>query len=245
MPNDRPKIRSAGFVLLVEDNPALAQSIGVYLEGRGYAVDYAHDGITGLRLAVENSYSALILDKGLPGLDGISLCRRLRSEYRSDAPIVMLTGHAELEIKLQALDSGADDYICKPFDLRELNARLSVLIRRDEGRTVQSVLLVGDLTLDTGTLEVARAGQMIALGPVPLRILEFLMRESPRVVSREKIERHVWGESLPDSDTLRSHLYILRRSIDRPFSYPLLHTLPFVGYRLADIRETEAQSSPP
>ena len=107
-------------------------------------------------------------------------------------------------------------------------------------KTVQGVLTVGDMTFDTGTLEVTRAGRPIVIGPVPLRILEFLMRESPKVVSRERLERQVWGESLPDSDTLRSHLYILRRAIDKPFEYPLLHTLPYVGYRIVDMRAAVA-----
>jgi len=243
MSTDRPKLRNAGFILIVEDNVELAQSVGLYLDHRGYAVDYAHDGVTGLRLAAEQKYDVIILDKGLPGLDGMSVCRRLRSEFRSTTPIVMLTGHTGLEDKLQALDGGADDYICKPFDLRELGARLSVLIRRGQGKTVQDVLSVGDLTFDTGTLDIHRAGQPIVIGPVPLRILEFLMRESPKVVTRERLERQVWGESLPDSDTLRSHLYILRRAIDKPFEYPLLHTLPYVGYRLADVRENTAEAS--
>ena len=118
-----------------------------------------------------------------------------------------------------------------------------MLIRRDQGKTVQDVLSVGDLSFDTGTLEVTRAGKQIIVGPVPLRILEFLMRESPKVVSRERLERQVWGEALPDSDTLRSHLYILRRAIDKPFDYPLLHTLPYVGYRLADVRENATEAS--
>jgi DNA-binding response OmpR family regulator len=233
MASDRPKLPYAGIVLTVEDDVELARSVGLFLEGRGYEVDYAHDGITGLRLASNQKYDAVILDRGLPGMDGLAICRRLRTEHQSGVAIVMLTGHTDLEDKLQALDSGADDYICKPFDLRELAARLSVLIRRDRGKTVQSVLTVGDLTFDTGTLEVVRDGQPVMLGPVPLRILEFLMRESPRVVSRDRIERHVWGESLPDSDTLRSHLYMLRKLIDRPFKHPLLHTLPHVGYRLS------------
>lgn len=243
MPTDRQKLRNAGFVLIVEDNVELAKTVGLYLDQRGYAVDYAHDGMTGLRLAADQRYDAIILDKGLPGLDGMTVCRRLRAEHRSATPIVMLTGHTSLEDKLQALDGGADDYICKPFDLRELGARLSVLIRRGQGKTVQGVLAVGDLTFDTGTLEVVRAGQTIEIGPVPLRILEVLMRESPRVVSRERIERQIWGESLPDSDTLRSHLYILRRAMDKPFDYPLLHTLPLVGYRLADVREGVTEAS--
>ena len=243
MPTDRQKLRNTGFVLIVEDNVELAKTVGLYLDQRGYAVDYAHDGMTGLRLAADQRYDAIILDKGLPGLDGMTVCRRLRAEHRSATPIVMLTGHTSLEDKLQALDGGADDYICKPFDLRELGARLSVLIRRGQGKTVQGVLAVGDLTFDTGTLEVVRAGQTIEIGPVPLRILEVLMRESPRVVSRERIERQIWGESLPDSDTLRSHLYILRRAMDKPFDYPLLHTLPLVGYRLADVREGVTEAS--
>jgi len=147
-----------------------------------------------------------------------------------------------LDDKVAGLDTGADDYLCKPFDLRELEARLRTLIRRERRQVSREILSVGDLTFDTGTLSVSRAEQELTLSPIGLRLLAILMRESPRVVSRSRLEREVWGESLPDSDTLRSHLYILRRAIDKPFDKPLMHTLPTAGYRLADISNASKPS---
>lgn len=237
----RPQISVTGFVLVIDDDVELAEIIGVALEMRGYVVEYAHDGVTGLHLAGDSKFDAIVLDKSLPGLDGVALCRRLR-ENRRTTPVLMLTGHTGLEDKIQALDAGADDYMCKPFDLRELEARLGALIRRTLGKTVHEVLTVGDLRLDMGTLEICREGRPITVGPVSLRILELLMRESPRVVLRDALERSVWGEELPDSDTLRSHVYVLRRAIDRPFKYPLIQTLPQVGYRIADHQRAAAQN---
>lgn len=238
------KKRRSGFVILVEDNRQNAQATGEYLESQGYTVDYAYDGITGLHLASSNDYDAIVLDGMLPGMDGLEVCRRLRDENKVGAPILMLTGRNTLDDKVAGLDMGADDYLCKPFDLRELEARLRTLIRRERRQVSREVLTVGNLTFDTGTLSVTRAEQELTLSPIGLRLLAILMRESPRVVSRSRLEREVWGESLPDSDTLRSHLYILRRAIDKPFANPLMHTLPTAGYRLADLSHGGKGSTP-
>ncbi|HET6552484.1 MAG TPA: response regulator transcription factor [Dyella sp.] len=229
------KKRRSGFVILIEDNRQNAQATGEYLETQGYTVDYAYDGITGLHLASSNDYDAVVLDGALPGMDGLEVARRLRGEHKSNTPILMLTGRNTLNDKVAGLDMGADDYLCKPFDLRELNGRLRALIRRERRQVSREILTVGDLSFDTGTLAVTRAEQPLVLSPIGLRLLGILMRESPRVVSRSRLEREIWGEALPDSDTLRSHLYILRRTIDKPFDKPLMHTLPTAGYRLADL----------
>ena len=225
---------SNASVLLIEDNRDISEMVGSYLESRGYTIDFAEDGVTGLHLAVVNDYDAIVLDLMLPGLDGLSVCRKLREEARRDTPLLMLTARDTQRDKVTGLDAGADDYLVKPFDIRELEARLRALVRRRRGQLAAEVLKVADLSLDTGTLEVSRAGRPLTLTPTALKLLSVLMRASPRVVSRQDLEREVWGDLLPDSDTLRSHLYTLRKVIDKPFDRPLLHTVHGAGYRLAD-----------
>lgn len=224
---------SHASVLLIEDNRDIAEMVGAYLEARGYELDYAADGVTGLHLGVVNDYDAIVLDLMLPGMDGLAVCRKLRDDARRDTPLLMLTARDTQQDKISGLDAGADDYLVKPFDIRELEARLRALVRRRRGAIASETLRVADLSLDTGTLEVQRAGQRLTLTPIALRLLTVLMRASPRVVSRADLEREVWGDLLPDSDTLRSHLYNLRKSIDKPFDRPLLHTVHGAGYRLA------------
>lgn len=223
-----------GAVLLVEDHQDIAEMVYAYLERRGYDMDYAADGLTGLHLAVTNNYDAIVLDLMLPGMDGLDLCKRLRHEGKRDTPLLMLTARDTLSDKLSGLDAGADDYLVKPFEIQELEARIRALIRRGRKQVSPEVLRVGDLELDTATLQVKRGDKELSLTPIGLRLLTVLMRASPRLVSRREIEAEVWGDVLPDSDTLRSHLYNLRKVIDKPFEKPLLHTVQSAGYRLAD-----------
>jgi DNA-binding response OmpR family regulator len=227
--------RQSGALLLIEDHQDIAEMVYAYFEHRDYILDYAADGVTGLHLAVTNDYDAIILDLMLPGMDGLKLCQKLRNEGRRSTPILMLTARDTLEDKVAGLDVGADDYLVKPFDMAELEARIKALIRRKRGQVSPETLSVGDLVLDTGTLRVQRAGKDINLSPIGLKILTILMRSSPKVVSRGEVEREIWGDILPDSDTLRSHLYNLRKQIDRPFSKSLLHTVQGAGYRIADM----------
>lgn len=235
----------SGLILLVEDNRQIAETTGIFLERRGYSVDYAADGITGLNLAVSNSYDAIVLDLRLPGVDGLEVCRRLRQGARKTCPVLVLTARDTLEDKLAGLDAGADDYMVKPFEIRELDARLYALIRRDRHQVSGKRITVGNLTLDVQTLRLTRGGTDLALPPIEMKLLAILMRNSPRVVSRHDIEREIWGDALPDSDTLRSRIYNLRRVIDRPFDRPLLHTMQSAGYRLADLDEGAARDYSP
>lgn len=230
-------------ILLVEDNHNIAEMVAEYLEAKGYGIDFAADGVTALHLAVTNSYDAILLDLMLPGMDGLEVCRKLREDGRSATPILMLTARDTLDDKVDGLDAGADDYLVKPFEVRELEARLHALIRRQRGQVSAEILEVGDLTLDTATLRIQRAGHELQVSPIGLKLLTILMRESPRVVSRRDIEREVWGNFLPDSDTLRSHLYNLRKVIDKPFDKPLLHTIHSAGYRLADVDQSMRKAS--
>ncbi|MDX1569052.1 MAG: response regulator transcription factor [Xanthomonadales bacterium] len=231
-----------GLILLVEDNQNIAEMVGEYLERQGYMLDFAADGVTGLHLAVTNSYDLIVLDLMLPGMDGIEVCRKLRQDAKKSTPVLMLTARDTLEDKVEGLEVGADDYLIKPFEVRELEARIAALIRRARRQVSNEVLQVGDLTLDTGTLRLTRDGEELSVSPIGLKLLTILMRESPRVVPRRDIEREVWGDILPDSDTLRSHLYNLRKVIDKPFERPLLHTIHSAGYRLADL-EAEAEQA--
>jgi DNA-binding response OmpR family regulator len=222
-------------ILVVEDDDKLRSLLLRGLQEQAFAVDAEPTGGDGLWRAREHEYDVIVLDLMLPGLDGIELCRKLRNEAKLATPVLMLTARDTVEDKLVGLDAGADDYLVKPFEIRELEARIRSLIRRDRRQVSTEVLRVGDLVLDTATLRVTRAGKDLPLSPIGVKLLTILMRESPRVVSRRDIEREVWGDLLPDSDTLRSHLYNLRKVIDKPFTRQLLHTIHSAGYRLADL----------
>lgn len=220
-------------ILLIEDNRDLATNMFDYFESRGHTMDLAGDGISGLHFASTNQYDVLVLDVMLPGMDGLTLCRRLR-EAGKHTPILMLTARDLLEDKIAGLEAGADDYVVKPFALREVEARLHALVRRSQVREGSSTLQVGDLAFNTGTMKVTRGEQTIELPPIPLKMLEILMRQSPRVLSREEVERAIWGDSPPDSDALRAHLHILRNAVDKKSDKPLIKTLRGIGYQISN-----------
>ncbi len=218
-------------VLIIEDNADIAGNIGDYCEARGWTADYAMDGLVGLHLAGTEPFDVIVLDLGLPALDGLELCRQLRARGGIETPILMLTARDTLDDKLEGFRSGADDYLVKPFALQELAARVEALARRRRGSA--GVLRVADLELDPGSLIARRAGQRLDLTPVGLRILRRLMEASPKVLTRSDLEEAIWKGEPPDEATLRSHIYQLRHAIDRPFPRPLLHTVHGIGYRLA------------
>ncbi|MEO1766089.1 response regulator transcription factor [Thiobacter aerophilum] len=222
-------------ILIIEDNPDLAANLVEYLAERGHAADVAQDGITGLHLATVNDYDAIVLDLMLPGMDGITLCRKLREEAHKTTPVLIVTARDALDDKIVGLESGADDYVVKPFALREVEARLKALARRAQSQGLQAQLQVGDLRFDTDTLRITRGARLIHLPPIPLRLLETLMRHSPRVLSRGELEHAVWGDTPPDSDALRAHMHLLRRAIDAPGEAPLIHTVRGLGYQLAEV----------
>jgi DNA-binding response OmpR family regulator len=219
------------YLLVIEDNPDLAANLSDFFSTRGHTVDLAYDGLSGLRFALEKHYDALVLDLMLPGMDGLEVCTRLR-EAGEQLPVLMLTARDTLENKLEGFDRGADDYLVKPFAMPELEARLQALLRRAGGETGRRRWRVADLVYDPDTQSVTRAGRRIELAPIPLRLLALLMRRSPRVVTREEMEREIWGDTPPDSDALRAHLHAVRAAIDRDFDPPLLHTLRGIGYQL-------------
>lgn len=219
-------------ILVVEDNADLAANIADYLEGRGHLVETALDGVTGLHLAVAQPHDVIVLDLMLPGIDGLTLCRRLRQDARSPVPVLMLTARVTLDDKVAGFAEGADDYLVKPFELRELELRIAALARRVRSGDRLRRLKVADLVFDLDTLSIARGGRPVGLPALPMKILELLMRRSPQVVWRRDIEQAVWGDNPPDSDALRVHMHTLRAAIDGPDEAALLYTLRGIGYQL-------------
>jgi len=219
-------------VLLVEDHRQLAQTVVEFLEQEGALVDYASDTTLARTLVQEHHYDILVLDVMLPGEDGYSFCQYLRKELALDTPVIFMTARDQLDDKLEGFARGGDDYIVKPFALPELVARVQALVRRERREVAPNLLTVADLQLDPSRQEVRREGQLLKLSPTAFRILRILMRESPKVVSREQLEHELWGDLVPDSDALRSHLYNLRKAVDKPFNDALLETLPGVGFSI-------------
>jgi DNA-binding response OmpR family regulator len=218
-------------ILVVEDNADIAENIGDYLEAQGHVLDFALDGIGGLHLALTKDFDVIVLDIMLPGMDGLTFCRKLKETAKNHTPILMLTARDTLSDKLEGFRAGADDYLVKPFALEELAARIGVLVRRTDLPS-QDLLRVADLEVDMGKMRVRRAGRPVVLNRACLKILTMLMQAHPRVVTRRELEYALWADMPPGSDALRSHIYALRRAIDRPFKHSLLETVHGVGYRL-------------
>jgi len=222
-------------ILVVEDEVKIAQTIKKGLELKGYAVDVVHDGDSGFAHAVDPDYDLVVLDRMLPGsMDGVELCRKMRTDGVS-TPVLMLTARGTIGDKVEGLNSGADDYLVKPFSFDELIARVKALLRRPTNHT-GAVITVGDLSLDTSTYEVKRGEQDIKLSQKEFSLLEYLMHNAGKVVTKDMIISHVWDEDadiLPN--TVEVYMGYLRNKIDRPFmnAQPLLHTLRGFGYKVS------------
>lgn len=220
-------------ILLVEDNHRLSNSLKTSLVDEGYAVDQAFDGEEGESLAEITPYDALILDVMLPGKDGIEVCRSLR-RAGVNTPVIMLTARDAVEDRVQGLDSGADDYLVKPFAMSELCARLRALMRR-EAPDKKGELAVSDLTADPATHFVERAGQSIKLTAKEYALLEYFMRHPNQVVTRDMVETHIWSYDFEcTSNVVDVYVRRLRRKIDDPFETKLFETVRGAGYRLRD-----------
>ncbi|MFF2625561.1 response regulator transcription factor [Kitasatospora sp. CB02891] len=219
-------------VLVVEDEQRLARAVELGLEAEGFDVDIVHDGLTGLARATEHCYDVIILDIMLPGLNGYRVCSRLRAAG-SDAGILMLTAKDGEWDEAEALDTGADDYLSKPFSFVVLVARLRALARRIGSRAPQRTVL-GDLVVDSAARTCTRAGTAVALTPREFAVLDHLARRPGEAVSKREILEQVW-DSGPDSDpnTVEVHISALRRKIDAPFGRAAVQTVRGAGYRLA------------
>lgn len=228
-------------LLIIEDNPELVANLYSFFEPLGYVLDDARDGATGLRLATQNDYDAILLDLMLPRLDGMTLCQKLRQEFQNPVPIIMLTARDPVDDRVQGLALGADDYLIKPFSLRELDARIQALVRRAQGRQVQGTLAWEDLQVDTRAPQAWRQGQAISLTPSTHKLLLCLMRAAPAVVRKQEMEYLLWGDDPPDSGALRTHIHELRQHADRNFPSTLIETVHGVGWRLSKPQKANAQ----
>ena len=220
-------------ILIIEDDPDIAANLYDFLEAAGHAVDAAPDGVSGLHLASSEPFDCIVLDIGLPRMDGNTLCRRLREESRVDTPVLMITARDTLDDKLVGFDHGADDYLVKPFALKEVAARLTALHRRHIGNSIQRTLTVGALTLDPRALRVNFHGSDVKLPPKCLRLLEVMMTQPDKVHTRDELEHAAWGDKQQTSDTLRTHMHVLRRALTRAGGTDPIETVHGTGYRLA------------
>ncbi|AOS96744.1 putative transcriptional regulatory protein YedW [Microbulbifer aggregans] len=218
-------------ILLVEDNPTLARQTGEFLEGHGWNVDFAGNGRLGLQLALEEIYDLILLDLNLPDMDGVELCREFRKRATVTAPVLMLTARDAFDDKARGFHSGADDYLCKPFDPRELALRCRALVRRRELHRKDEIR-IGTLQVRGRGREAERDGQPLRLTAITSSILWELACAYPDPLSRAELSHRIWGDNPPDSDALKSHIYSLRRQLDRPFPDPMLRTISNIGYRL-------------
>jgi DNA-binding response OmpR family regulator len=229
-------------VLIVEDDASIAANLYDYLEARGHVVDAAGDGVTGLHLATTRDFDAILLDVTLPGLDGLTLCRKLREEAGKDTPVLMLTARDTLDDKLDGFANGADDYLVKPFSLREVEARLGSLHRRHAGALLPRPLQVGKLRLDPRSATLTCEGRPVRLPPKCLRLIETMMRDPLRVFSHADLEAAVWGGEPITSDALRSQMYLLRQAIAAAGGGDPIQNLHGLGYRL--VVEAPSASNP-
>ena len=222
-------------ILLVEDNNNLALNVTEYLESKDYLIDYAADGIIAFNLLLTQTYDVILLDIMLPGMDGFSLCQKLRDKKGISTPVIMLTAKDTEEDKLKGFGVGADDYLVKPFSLPELEARITALDRRTkQALTGPTKLVVADLVYNPDTMSFKRGDVKLCLKPVPRKILVLLIQNANRVVSRQEIEREIWHDDPPDSEALRSHIYAIRSEINQHSSVNLLHTIRGAGYILGE-----------
>ena len=218
-------------ILLIEDNPSLSENVADYLEARGHRLDFAYDGVAGLRQALAGSFDVVILDLALPRLDGLEICRELRARADRHIPVIMVTARDTLADKLRGFEEGADDYLTKPFALAELAVRCETLANRHRlGASNQ--LSIGELTVDRRGQEARRGGRLLRLTPQTWQILLMLAESHPAPVPRHELSRRLWGDEPPDSDSLRSHIHLLRQALDKPFATPMLETIHGVGFRL-------------
>ncbi len=217
-------------VLIVEDNLDLAESIADYLDIHGCECDFAYNGEAGLEFILKNQYDILIFDIAMPKMDGLKLCEILRNKYDNQIPILFLTARDTLEDKVAGFDAGADDYLVKPFALKELLIRIKALYKRIINK--ENILKLDTLSVNLNTNEVKREGQNIILSPNNYKILVLLMQRSPNLVTREELEHFIWMDDMPSSDSLRSHIYKLRKQIDKPFKKELIQTIKGQGFRI-------------
>ena len=217
-------------ILVIEDDPETASQLVDFLGTRGYHTDLAHNGDDGLRLASSHSYAVMTIDRMLPGVDGLSIIRKLR-ESGNDTPALIVSALGEVDDRVRGLRGGGDDYLVKPFAFAELLARIEALARRSTTVAKETVLRVGDLELDLVARTANRAGQEIELLPREFQVLEYLVRNAGQVVPRAMLLQHVWNLNFdPTTNIIDVYVGRVRRKVDNHRSYPLIHTVRGVGF---------------
>lgn len=216
-------------ILLVEDDFDLAATIVDYLELEDIVCDHAANGVAGLHLINTNPYDVLVLDVNMPRMDGLQLCETARSQGQ-DMPILMLTARDTLQDKLAGFTAGADDYLVKPFAMEELTIRVKTLAKRRSGQV--NVFSVANLSLDLNTKQAQRNGRILKLSPISFKLLDILLRASPKPVTRQQLIQSVWGDEQPDTNNLKVHIFNLRKALDTDGEQRLLHTVSGVGFAL-------------
>ncbi|GBR43624.1 response regulator [Neokomagataea thailandica] len=227
-------LRAKGLILVVEDDPALSMMMRYNLEQRGYRVEMASDAESALEFLTTSRPDAAVLDWMLPGLSGLDLCRRIRSNPAlRDLPVLLLTARSEEQDAIRGLDTGADDYLIKPCSIDTLDARLRALLRRHQSS--YDVLTFADITLDPETHRVERGGRLLSLGPTEYRLLDLLIRNPRKVFSREDLLRRIWGQNIHvEIRTIDVHIRRLRKAINGPNEADLVRTVRAAGYALDD-----------
>ncbi|XQF92442.1 response regulator transcription factor [Pseudoalteromonas espejiana] len=221
-------------VLLVEDDIDLATTIVDYLDIEDIECDHASNGVMGLNLIQNNQYQMIILDVNMPKMDGLTMCKTLR-EQGKDTPVLMLTARDSLDNKLEGFAAGSDDYLVKPFAMKELVARVQVLAKRKSGEAKR--LTLANLNLDLAQRCASVEAQTLKLSPIAFKLLETLVREAPQPVTRSAIMQAVWGEEQPDSNSLKVHIYHLRKQLEAATEQVKLETIPSVGFAIKPTQE--------
>ena len=223
--------REALSVLVVEDHPTIARQLVDFLDGLGWQLDHAATGSLAVRLATQHPYDVVLLDLNLPDMDGLQVCRAIKAQAPSNVPVLMLTARDAFEDKAQGFREGADDYLAKPFDLREVALRCEALARRGTLHRQQE-MRVGPLTLLAREKRAFYEDRPLVLTQAGFSILQLLCREHPHPVSRSALVQHLWGANPPDSDALKSHIYTLRKTLEGACGRRMLATILQLGYRL-------------
>ena len=220
-------------VLVIEDDVATAEHISRGLSSNGHQFSHASDGKGGLAEALRSEFEVLVIDRMLPGMDGLSIVKALR-KAGNHTPVLLLTTMSGLDDRVEGLEAGADDYLVKPFAMPELLARLNALARRPPVNAVQTTLHVGNLEMDLLKRDVLRDGKLLDLQPQEFKLLEYLMRSDGRVVTKSMLLEHVWGFHFdPQTTVVETHMSRLRTKLDKGFAKPMIITQRGVGYRLA------------
>jgi len=220
-------------VLIVEDNIALAQNLDDYFKGQNYILDFASDGLTALNLIANNIYDVIALDIDLPGVSGFEICSRLRSDLQSSTPVIMMTASGEIESKVEGFQFGADDYIVKPFQLRELQLRIDALYKRSN-RSNSTVIKIENLTFNQGTLEVGLGGsQTVELSGMGAKIFQVMINHYPNYIPYDELRNKLWGDRELDVNVLRTHVYSLRKTLKEGLGKELIKTVHSRGYKLS------------